>query len=279
MAERMIRVSKANVCPICGKPDFCLIAADGQACICARISEGSIKKCGEAGWLFILRDNPFPVHSPKPKPVKRVPPPDFCSMVKKFRKDRIGLAGLSKDLGVSVDSLIRLQVGYDGRGWLFPMSDGNQKIVGIRIRVPKGKFAVKGSKNALFWPSGVMADSDNLLFICEGPTDTAALLDLGFDAIGRASCNTGVAYIKAMIGQFERKVVIVADKDAPKIRPGGSVFYPGIEGALRLGSELKSIVRHARCIKPPDKKDVRAWYQSGATKEQVMLLVDNAKFI
>ena len=40
--------------------------------------------------------------------------------------------------------------------------------------------------------------------------------DLGFDAIGRASCNTGAGHIKAMVKRFNRQVVIVSDKDGPK---------------------------------------------------------------
>ena len=50
-SENMIRVSKQRPCPVCGKPDWCLIARDGSAAICARIAEGSVKQCGEAGWF------------------------------------------------------------------------------------------------------------------------------------------------------------------------------------------------------------------------------------
>ena len=57
-AEKMPRVSKSNLCPICDKPDWCLAASDGSAAICARIDEGSVKKCGDAGYLHILTDRP-----------------------------------------------------------------------------------------------------------------------------------------------------------------------------------------------------------------------------
>ena len=46
------RVTKSCRCPVCGRPDWCLIAADGTAAICARVQSG--KRCGEAGWLHRL---------------------------------------------------------------------------------------------------------------------------------------------------------------------------------------------------------------------------------
>ncbi|MHC4357133.1 MAG: DUF3854 domain-containing protein, partial [Planctomycetota bacterium] len=57
IAERMLRVDKNHLCPICSKPDWCLIAKDGSAAICARIEDGSVKKCGDAGWLHMLSDD------------------------------------------------------------------------------------------------------------------------------------------------------------------------------------------------------------------------------
>ena len=55
-SEPMTHVSKKDPCPVCGKPDWCLVAADGSAAICQRIEQGSRKHCGEAGWLHILSD-------------------------------------------------------------------------------------------------------------------------------------------------------------------------------------------------------------------------------
>src|SRR5437879_4269411 len=52
--ERMQRVSASKPCPICEKPDWCLRAEDGSAAICSRIE--SAKRCGEAGWLHVLRE-------------------------------------------------------------------------------------------------------------------------------------------------------------------------------------------------------------------------------
>src|SRR5947208_2902513 len=49
------RVSRDRPCPVCERPDWCLIAADGSAAICARAE--SPKRCGEAGWLHQLRDD------------------------------------------------------------------------------------------------------------------------------------------------------------------------------------------------------------------------------
>ena len=47
-ASKWIHVTKHNPCPICGKPDWCLISKDVEAAICARISkferEGSLVK-------------------------------------------------------------------------------------------------------------------------------------------------------------------------------------------------------------------------------------------
>ena len=58
------------------------------------------------------------------------------------------------------------------------MTDVDGNVWGIRIRRPDGaKFSIKGGKEGLFIPEEFGGDR---LLIAEGPTDTAALLDLGF---------------------------------------------------------------------------------------------------
>ena len=70
------------------------------------------------------------------------------------------------------------------------MRNGAGEVVGVRLRKSDGKkLSIKGSKEGLFIPTG-LKPCDRLL-IGEGPTDTAALLDLGFEAVGRPSCTGG----------------------------------------------------------------------------------------
>ena len=57
--ETMDRVSKENPCPVCGKHDWCLRSQDDSAAICQRIEQGSKKRCGDAGWLHVFRDDNF----------------------------------------------------------------------------------------------------------------------------------------------------------------------------------------------------------------------------
>jgi len=59
------RVNRRCLCMVCGKPDWCLISADGLAVICARVQ--SETKCGDAGWLHRLDCGPLPF--PKIQPV------------------------------------------------------------------------------------------------------------------------------------------------------------------------------------------------------------------
>ena len=278
------RVKKDNPCPICGKPDYCMIQEDGSASICARISEGSIKKVGTqgAGWLHKnVRDaNPNKYHQKPVKKFKPEPIPNWHKLVKQCQNNLPDLTPLAKELGVSVQSVARSQIGYFRKCHTFPIRDGFGRFIGMRMRAKNGsKFSIPGSKNALYWPLGVMAKSKNILFLPEGGTDPMAMLDLGFDAIGRPNNRAGFTYLRDMLEGNDRKVVLVADKDEAKFRPDGTKYFPGIEGALELAKEIKKFTKHIRVIKPPHHKDMRKWYQDGATKEMVMLLVENARFL
>jgi len=53
--DSMNRVSKASPCPVCGRPDWCLVAADGSVAICQRVADGAVKKTN-AGWLHRLNE-------------------------------------------------------------------------------------------------------------------------------------------------------------------------------------------------------------------------------
>lgn len=184
-----------------------------------------------------------------------------------------GREHLASLLGVAPDALRRLQVGWNPAQQVtsWPMRNDEGEIVGIRLRDPETsrKWSVGGSDG-----HGVLYDPDQVLnapqgarvWICEGASDTAALLTLGLIAIGCPSAGVGGGFI-ASIGHRIRPAewVIVADAD-PK----------GIEGAKKLQSELLAVAP-VRIIYPPTGcKDARAWLGMGARRETLEADADAA---
>jgi phage/plasmid primase-like uncharacterized protein len=156
---------------------------------------------------------------------------------------------LAHSVSVTPRSLKRLGIGISAGSHTFPMRDERGHIIGIRRRLRNGrKNSVKGSKNGLFIPAGI--ENAKQLVICEGPTDCAAALDLGYAAIGRPNCNSRipmtVAYVRG------RPVVIVADHDTP-----------GVRGARKLAEALVRSGSTVRIILPPlVYKDLRQWKEN-----------------
>jgi DNA primase len=141
------------------------------------------------------------------------------------------------------------------------------RVVGIRLRTPGGaKFAVKGGAEGLFIPD--RPPGPGPLLIAEGPTDVAALLDLGFDDVaGRPSCTGGVRHLVALVrSRRARDVVIVADADEA-----------GRRGADNLVSVLLRYARAVRVIVPPGgAKDVRAFLRAEGTRADLDAEIDAA---
>ena len=106
---------------------------------------------------------------------------DFRAAVRPEALDKLAVA-----LGVSVESLRRLGVGWSAkhRAWAFPMSNAAGDVLGIRLRLPGGK-KLSGKRrqgravHSRRCPLSDCPATTDCLLIAEGPTDTAALLDLG----------------------------------------------------------------------------------------------------
>ena len=253
-----IRVTRSKRCPICGKPDWCSISADGTAACCARIVEGSILTTN-GGYVHRLTDT-IPQHELPPKDPPR-PDIDVAAIMRRFQaaitsQRRTFLAG---HLGVSPESLAALAMGwsYEHHAYAFPMRDAYRRIIGIRLRDRDGrKWAVRGSRNGLFLP--VRGRSDCLL-VCEGESDTAAAITLGFDAIGRPGCTNGADLIVELLKreQHSGQIVVLGDSDRP-----------GVLGAISLCDRLRDESIKSTTFVPPA-KDVRAWLIAGATKQDV----------
>ena len=167
--EPMVRVNKEWPCPVCSRPDWCLRRPDGSAAICARVEDGAKKRSGDAGWLHLLSTD---VRGQKPgvrrlnnHPALKGTPPskggeqiDFAKLSEQFssRCSERQVRFLGQSLGVTPESLKRLNIGWDGEAFCFPMCDERQNIIGIRRRLGNGrKFCVTGSQNGLFIPTGI----------------------------------------------------------------------------------------------------------------------------
>lgn len=179
---------------------------------------------------------------------------------------------LEASLDLPAAELIRLRVGWSSEhnATTWPMSDEDDIVVGVRLRSMRTgrKWSVSGGKAGLFVPIDLSPGMDRL-FITEGATDTAALLSLGFDCIGRPSCNGAVSIATSTVKRLRpREVVIVADADT-----NGA----GKRGAESLAIALTPACPRVRIIFPPDDfNDAREWVGGGATAEDVLQVVRTA---
>jgi hypothetical protein len=257
----MNRVSRERPCPVCGKPDWCLIAPDRAAAICQRVESGAAKRAGEAGWLHILdpRRDPAIERVQVEKPTKQTPKPRRFQELLNVRQppgpDTLG--PFAKSLGVTPQSLARLNVRQinDG-GWWFPERDEAGLVIGLQHR------ATEGSKKRIFGSSAGLTYADDWdtgvgpLLLPEGASDTCALMDLGLSAIGRPSNRAGCSLLGDMLRSFERPIIVVGEYDQ---KADGQ--WPGKEGAIHTAKELaRRLERPVHWALPPDKaKDVRRW--------------------
>ena len=266
-----VRVSPRRRCPVCTKPDWCLVDRedpnDPAMVICSRVE--SDHRWGDAGWFHQLRDRPRWTPRTRSYSIALSTSTNWAARSRQFEADLDDgeLVDLAHHLGVTTSSLRRLGIGWSGWAWTFPMRNGEARICGIRVRRPDGsKLCIKGSRQGLFIPKG-LHDSDTLL-LPEGPTDTAALLDIGMSAVGRPNCSAGRRLLSAYIRRRRLKLVaVVADNDAQ-----------GIAGAQSCAQGLAAYTRDVRVIHPPNEiNDARAWRIAGATKGDIEEAVQAAE--
>ena len=253
--EKMTRVTADRPCPICDKPEWCLIAPDGTAAICARTESG--KRCGDAGWLHRLAD---PVDPPAPKPTfgndGKDWPAEAERLAKRFTPDR--RAELADRLGLPAAAFDHLTVGAFDDAFTFPEVDEAGAVVGILRRFPNGdKKTMPGSKRGLVLPAG-WRDRPDAAFVVEGPTDTLAMTAAGLAAVGRPSNNTGTATLAKLFADWpaDRGIVVVGENDRKK---DGN--WPGKAGAEAVARGLAAKLRRAVAVAypPAGSKDVRDW--------------------
>lgn len=262
MKAKLARVNKKDRCPICGSDTWCLYGS--TVVICMRVQSNHTKhfSSGEIGWLHSLGD-PLPHYKPPER--EELPPLDCYQLLNDWAEDSgRSVHLLAARLGVTDNALCRLGCVWatPHRAWAFPMRNGDGKVVGIRLRSDSGeKWAVKGSKQGLFEPYGqnLQAFMADHLFIVEGPTDTAAALSIGLNAVGRPSCSGGLEDLRVLCRRLKiRKAVIISDNDEV-----------GRRGAAMLTDAL--VIPRATIILPA--KDMREFINYGGDAQLIQQLV------
>ncbi len=254
------RVSKTHRCPICKHPDWCRVFADGWV-ECMRVQSDKPAKSG--GWMHWQGQLPFAASPPLPLRLKsQAPTINATKLIREWQAQTgpAALAAFAVALGVSTPSLVAVGAAWSEphKAWAFPMCDGYGNVVGIRLRNERGKFAVRGSRQGLFLAS---VPAQKTLFVCEGPTDTAAAIELGLFAVGRPNCCCGGAEIKIYARQHAvSRVVIISDNDKP-----------GLDGARKVGGELNLPF----AVYVPPAKDVREFVRLGGTRVMIENTLNN----
>lgn len=267
--EGMLRVTAANPCPVCKRPDWCLVAPDGSAAICKRTK--SAKQCGEAGWLHTLTDAPRATQ-PKARAAKNPTAPaapDWPARAATFAKnlDATRRAELAARLNLPVAALDALPLlGFDpddrvGACYTFPEVDAGGTVVGLLRRfADASKKTMAGSRRGLTLPTG-WRETPGPVFVVEGPTDTLALVAAGLGAVGRPSNSGGVKLLAALFKDTDCDLVVVGENDAK-----GSGEWPGRDGARAVARGLAAALGRAvrTALPPTDAKDVRDWLSDPA---------------
>lgn len=164
-----------------------------------------------------------------------------------------------------------LNMGWDGSAFTFPERNASGEIIGMMRRFPDGfKTMVDGSRRGLTISEFPVSLP---VFITEGLSDTATLLDLGYYAIGRPNDMDGFELVQDWILEnavdiedflpvvHNDQIYIMADNDSP-----------GLKSAEQLAEQLDLPDKHI-LIPGWDGDDIRS-YRKGIGSEAIQIWIN-----
>ncbi len=158
----------------------------------------------------------------------------------------------------------------DGPRWTIAERNALGEIIGTAYRLPDGSKDFKlGGKRGLIlpWPLPTYAGTSkgDPVYVCEGASDTGAMLGLGLDAVGVPMTGFGGDMLAELLAG--RHVVIVADADDA-----------GRQGASKIAAALTPKCSSVRITEPPEgAKDARAAVIAGANRAAFVTLAEAAQ--
>jgi len=253
----MIRCDHKHPCKICGSTKWCLFSDDGLYCSCKKISEGAVTNLGQLGFLHKLKereDLTGYTTQPKPQVNWKQLQRDYSLQLSTYRKYPT-LAGIDNP-----NTYQEFFMGWNGKGWTFPVWGEHLQIAGMQVRFPDGvKCSVTGTQIGVFVPKTIMAH-DGIIGVAEGLSDAMAACELGIKTVGKWNCSTPhETLLTLIVGKFKptKGILIFADNDGP-----------GKKGAVELRGMLKTYLPNlpTKTIVPPlGVKDLREYKRLGLT--------------
>lgn len=268
-----LRVSRAEPCPICKRPDYCTRTTDGTAVKCMRVESELPDKGKLGGWIHKMAD-PLPPQPPAKKIEKK---PDWtveCRKMFEHEKAHDKRCEVADLLKVSVESLESLRVGIGWDEWnnreysSWPSRDNDGRCIGFVRRYSDGtKRTNQGGTTGIFYTPNWYTHPGPV-FVVEGGSDVAACESNNLNAIGRASNAYGAHWIRKMVRQCcpAKLIVVVGERDENPSKRGtvsccpvtcrGCAFcWPGYYGMNKVAEELGR--RAIGVLVPPGSKDMR----------------------
>jgi hypothetical protein len=269
--RRWTRVSKSHPCAACHKSDYC--CHSGSIILCMRVKSPKPSNCKLGGWLHFDDSLALPFEAP-PQVVQR-PEINWATLAKLMYLDpraATARAFLAKSLNVTEASLLALRVGYGYDDYRqvpytsWPERDELGNVIGIIRRYEDGsKLTMRYSSHGLYYAMNWLKMPSAPIFIPEGGSDTAALLTMGVNAVGRPSNLGGVGLLAKFLASEKNQVVILAERDQRQVdqcQCGKCLLcWPGLAGAIESAARLESLLGRTVHWALPPEKDVRAWLQ------------------
>ena len=265
--------NRSQPCWVCQhkhkNPSWCLVDATRRVCICQRVS--SDRRIGDAGYWHGDSTSEW-VRTAEPYLVKQTKQAGSVNIDWQSVWDRMVqamtaelAADLAYQLKLPIEYISQIEIGWchTSKAWAFLMRDEQGLMCGIKLRLLNGKkICVKGSRLGLVYGS-TFDSSKRDLFVTEGESDCMVASGLGFNAVARPSCSSCRDHIYKLA--LRKNVVVCADND-----PAGKA------GAAELVKAICKAVESVITIKPAT-KDLRSWYLSGITKDEMHWLVKSIR--
>ena len=157
----------------------------------------------------------------------------------------------ANQLDINMRTLDYFYIGYSGASITIPMYRRPYYISGIQRQFPdRGKCNIRGSQLGMFMPYWNSYLNEEVIYLCEGFSDTIAVYDLELPSIGIPSCGFFKRYVEEFLYsvfdneeyRHEYRIVIIPDNNKESLRYSNSLAdYLGCDTTLFKFSGAKDV--------------------------------------